>query len=227
MTSDGFWRRPPNPRPEDVPVDPLRRRTITDSSRVSNTNKNAICGRGAAQIKCVGEEVGAGCRCRYLVQIGPVEEGLKTLTTIEASICATHGVRLNTRPNILAAWRSCVARVFELSAERQWYAAHLTRVRSFVRSKRRKCNPTSYTDDPWTRFLGRNKAEARARSRCDRAGGRGGGRRPAGAQPDSVGLNVGYDVRVWWCVVLGCGGGASGLSGMSVGAPVWSGCVGA
>ena len=118
MTSDGFWRRPPNPRPEDVPVDPLRRRTITDSSRVSNTNKNAICGRGAAQIKCVGEEVGAGCRCRYLVQIGPVEEGLKTLTTIEASICATHGVRLNTRPNILAAWRSCVARVFELSAER-------------------------------------------------------------------------------------------------------------
>ena len=35
-----------------------------------------------------------------------------------AAICATHGVRLNTRPNILAAWRSCVARVFELSAER-------------------------------------------------------------------------------------------------------------
>jgi len=35
-----------------------------------------------------------------------------------AAICAKHGVRLNTRPNILAAWRSCVARVFELSAER-------------------------------------------------------------------------------------------------------------
>ena len=33
-----------------------------------------------------------------------------------AQICERHGVRLNTRSDVSAAWRSCVARVFELSS---------------------------------------------------------------------------------------------------------------
>ena len=33
-----------------------------------------------------------------------------------AEICARHGVRLNTRKDVSAAWRSCIARVFELSS---------------------------------------------------------------------------------------------------------------
>ena len=33
------------------------------------------------------------------------------------AICAKHGVRLNQRPNLGAAWRSCVDRVFDLSAD--------------------------------------------------------------------------------------------------------------
>ena len=31
-------------------------------------------------------------------------------------ICEKHGVRLNTRKDVSAAWRSCIARVFELSS---------------------------------------------------------------------------------------------------------------
>jgi len=33
-----------------------------------------------------------------------------------AAICRKHGVRLNSRPNLWAAWQSCVGRVFELSS---------------------------------------------------------------------------------------------------------------
>ena len=33
-----------------------------------------------------------------------------------AEICARHGVRLNTRKDVSAAWRSCIARVYELSS---------------------------------------------------------------------------------------------------------------
>mmetsp|Transcript_45125 Transcript_45125/g.143336 ORF Transcript_45125/g.143336 Transcript_45125/m.143336 type:complete len:155 (+) Transcript_45125:813-1277(+) len=32
------------------------------------------------------------------------------------AICEAHGVRLNTRKDVSAAWRSCIARVFELSS---------------------------------------------------------------------------------------------------------------
>lgn len=32
------------------------------------------------------------------------------------AICEKHGVRLNTRADVSAAWRSCIARVFELSS---------------------------------------------------------------------------------------------------------------
>ena len=31
-------------------------------------------------------------------------------------VCERHGVRLNTRKDLSAAWRSCIARVFELSS---------------------------------------------------------------------------------------------------------------
>ena len=33
-----------------------------------------------------------------------------------SEICARHGVRLNTRKDVSAAWRSCIARVYELSS---------------------------------------------------------------------------------------------------------------